>query len=57
MKEVNIDLIAKKVSDKILSNLNPESKAYEIEKAIILTSTKICELMLKEYQEQLLSQK
>ena len=57
MKEVNIDLIAKKVSDKILSNLNPDSKAKKKKKAIILTSTKICELMLKEYQEQLLSQK
>lgn len=57
MQKVDIDLIAHQISEKIINNLNPENKNYELEKNIVQTSVKICELMLKAYQEQLLNQK
>ena len=57
MQKVDINLIAQEVSKNIINSLNSESKTYELEKNIIQTSVKICELMLKAYQEQLLNQK
>lgn len=57
MVKVDIDLIAHQISKEIIDNLNPGNKSYELEKNIVQTSVKICKLMLKAYQEQLLNQK
>ena len=57
MVKVDIDLIARQISEKIINNLNTENKNYELEKNTVQTSVKICELMPKAYQEQLLNQK